>query len=98
VPSPSKVRCGIHGMQDETFVCQHIFESLKSGVPVGFVAAVDPESARPDAWCTRCEKARIEAGGQWTEEVNELLSIRLLCGACYDLAKGISMSGGKVPH
>ena len=93
-----KVRCDSHGMQDETFVCQHIFESLRSRVPVGFIAAADPDTARPDAWCSACEKARIEAGGEWTEEVNALLNIRLLCGVCYDYAKEISASGESAAH
>ena len=93
-----KVRCEIHGMQDETFVCQHIFESLRSGVPVGFIAAADPDTARPDAWCSACERARVVAGGEWTKELNELLNIRLLCGACYDQARRVSTSGGNTAH
>jgi hypothetical protein len=52
--------------------------------------------ARPDAWCSACEQARIESGGDWTPEVEEELRVKLLCGACYDYAKSIWSNGRKI--
>jgi hypothetical protein len=91
-----KVKCGAHGWQDETFVCQHIGESLRTGVPVGFYCANEEPSLRPDAWCSVCEEARIAAGGDWTDETYKLLFIQLLCAACYDHAKDIAERGHKL--
>lgn len=93
---PGKIECETHGWQDETFVCQHIVESLHTGVPVGFHWPEDATELHPDAWCSACESARIEAGGEWTEEVEQQLNIKLLCGACYEHAKDIWSNGRKV--
>jgi len=88
-----KVECNVHGVQDEAFVCQHIAETLHTGVPVGFFWSEESASLHPDAWCAFCEDARIQAGGDWTDEVEKILSIKLLCGACYDHAKNIWVQG-----
>lgn len=91
-----KIECCVHGLQDETFVCQHIVQSLQTGVPVGFHWPEDSDQVRPDAWCAKCEDARIKAGGDWNDELYEMLNIKLLCGACYDHAKSIWSHGGKI--
>ena len=90
----SKIRCGVHGLQDESFVCQHIMGSLHTGTPVGFHWSAASTAKHPDAWCTACDEARSVAGGEWSPEVEEQLGIKLLCGACYERAKSI-WSGGK---
>lgn len=90
-----KVECATHGWQDESFVCQHIVASLHTGSPVGFHWPSASESLHPDAWCSACQAARVSAGGDWTPEVEELLNIKLLCGACYEHAKSIWSRGYK---
>jgi hypothetical protein len=91
-----KVKCKTHGVQDATYVCQHILESMHAGTPVGFHWPETSESARPDAWCHACEEARRQGNGEWTEELMEFVNIRLLCGACYDYAKDIAFRGHKL--
>jgi len=91
-----KVRCDTHGFQDETFVCEHIIHSMYTGVPVGFHWPSDSDQRRPDAWCSACEEARTAAGGDWTDKVMKVVNIKVLCGACYDHAKGIWEAGRKV--
>ena len=91
-----KINCDGHGWQDMTFVCQHVAQSLHTGTPVGFHWSAQSEATRPDAWCSACEKARIEAGGDWTPEVEEKLGIKLLCGMCYDQAKSIWQDWRKI--
>jgi hypothetical protein len=93
---PDKVKCDVHGTQDEAFVCQHIFRSLHTGVPVGFYWADEYPSKHPDAWCSACEEARVAAGGEWMDEAYELLDIKLVCGACHDYAKDIWLRGHKL--
>lgn len=86
----------MHGWQEQAFVCQHIAQSLHTGIPVGFYWPSKQTDARPDAWCSACEEARIEAGGDWTPEVEEQLNVKLLCGVCYDYAKLIWSKGRKI--
>lgn len=93
---PEKVLCAIHGEQDEAFVCQHIANSLHTGIPVGFFWSAESTQRHPDAWCEECEKARLAAGGDWIPEVERLLGIKLLCGSCYEYAKSIWSNGRKV--
>jgi hypothetical protein len=93
-----KIKCEIHGTQDESFVCRHIVESLRTGVPVGFHWSKNSTSQHPDAWCTACNEARVKAGGDWTDALYAILDIKLLCGACYDHAKDIWMRGRKLMH
>jgi len=80
-----QVRCDKHGLQDETFVCQHIVAALAEGVARGFHSPADSDQKRPDAWCSACHKA--STGGQWTEATGRAAGVKLLCGACYDAAK-----------
>lgn len=91
MPQPSKIiTCDIHGDQEETFVCQHIVYSLVNENRVGFHYPAESDILRPDAWCAECENTRIEAGGDWNDELNERLNVKLLCGKCYDIAKSIN--------
>jgi len=43
------VECDQHGPQPETFVCQHVVQSLAEDQPYGFWWAEDPGNPRPDA-------------------------------------------------
>lgn len=84
------IECDRHGVQEETFVCQHIVQTLSDEKPRGFYWARDSEQRRPDAWCSECQ-ARVSAtGGEWTEEVLAHAKVKLLCGACYDVASRLN--------
>jgi hypothetical protein len=74
-------------------VCQHIFEGLLRRQRVGFFWAKDPENPRPDAWCLACNERVRETRGEWVGLAREHLKPKLLCGACYDLAKAFHMGG-----
>ena len=87
----NKVRCEIHGEQDETFVCQHVVQGLIENTAYGFWWADDPTNPRPDAWCTTCNVLVAQANGEWTNEVLEIAKVKLLCGACYDKAKAMNV-------
>jgi len=90
------IKCRVHGLQEETFVCQHIAQSLHSGVPVGFHWSSEQTDSRPDAWCSACEQERLGAGSDWTPEVEKKFGVKLLCGACYDYAKSNWSNGRKL--
>jgi hypothetical protein len=86
------VDCEQHGQQPETFVCQHVVQSLYTNKRVGFRWADDPENPRPDAWCTACNELLSEAGGEWNDRTESFAGVKLLCGACYDRAREINLS------
>jgi hypothetical protein len=87
-----KIECSVHGVQPETLVCQHIADGLRNRQRVGFFwTQYDPENSRPDAWCKACEERVRATGGEWIDQALEFLQPKVLCGACYDLAKRFHM-------
>jgi hypothetical protein len=98
VSDSKTISCSVHGWQEQAFVCQHIAHTLSIGIPVGFHWSSEQTDARPDAWCSACEEARLEAGGDWTAEVEKKLGVKLICGMCYDYAKSIWSDGRKITH
>jgi hypothetical protein len=81
------VECPEHGIQQTTYVCQHVVQSIRDGIPRGFwCSAESPDNPRPDAWCSECE-VRVSEAGEWNEETEAFAGVNLLCGACYDKAK-----------
>ena len=92
--APHDVECEVHGTQQETFVCQHVVHGLLRKERVGFFwTQDDPENARPDAWCADCEKRVQLNDGEWIGTAGDHLQPKILCGACYDLAKVFHMGG-----
>jgi len=83
-----KIDCRFHGEQDRTLVCRHIVDSLYTRAAVGFHWSEDDTAPRPDAWCSECSRAYGNAG-DWTEEVLTFADLQVLCGGCYDVAKGL---------
>jgi hypothetical protein len=89
-----KINCRVHGEQQRTYVCQHIFAGLVARERVGFFWAIDdPDNPRADAYCKECNARGQKTGGEWTGEALELLQPKTLCGVCYDLAKQFHMGG-----
>ena len=87
------ITCHEHGEQQETFVCQHVVQMLRDGIPRGFFWAHDgSDNPRPDAWCATCEAAVSANGGEWNDELEAVAGVSLLCGACYDRAKNINFA------
>jgi hypothetical protein len=86
------VHCDIHGIQQETFVCQHIAQGVVTKKRVGFFwTSHDPHNRRPDAWCQACQERLRATDGEWVGETEAHLDPKVLCGACYDLAKKFHM-------
>ena len=79
-------------MQQATYVCQHILQTLRDGIPRGFWSSSEsPENPRPDSWCSECEEVANAAGG-WDDESEAFAGVSLLCGSCYDRAKRMNVS------
>jgi len=75
-----KIFCIVHGEQDETFVCQHIPQSLSMGEKVGFFWAEGSEQLRPDAWCSSCEEKRQANNGAGLRTEPPFLASRFFVG------------------
>ena len=87
------VDCDVHGAQQETFVCNHVVNSLRTGDVVGFFWANDPGNPRPDAWCAACNDVLRAEDGEWNERSEKIADIQLLCGKCYDRARELNFPG-----
>jgi hypothetical protein len=85
------VRCERHGVQSETFVCQHVADSLSTRRGVGFYWASEPGNPRPNAWCWACNERVKATGGDWIGEAADNLGARLLCSSCYDEARSLNL-------
>jgi hypothetical protein len=92
--SEQQIRCATHGLQERAYVCQHLFGSMATGVPVGFHCS-DESEPRSDAWCSACDWAWDEAEGECTPDVVASLGLKVVCAACYDRARGIWRTAGK---
>lgn len=88
------VQCATHGAQQQTLVCQHIAEGLSARRRVGFFWTTEAsDDARPNAWCRDCENRVRATGGEWVDLALEHLQPKVLCVACYDLAKDFHFHG-----
>jgi hypothetical protein len=93
------VECPRHGTQQRTYVCQHVVQGLFDRSRVGFFwTPDDADNPRPDAWCSACEERVRLTKGDWVGEAGERLGAQVLCGACYDLAKGFHMGSAELPQ
>jgi hypothetical protein len=87
-PGRRIVHCERHGDMQEAFVCEH----LLNGIRRGFFTGSEDTSSRPDAWCSICEGIRREHGG-WNSESEALISVKLVCGGCYDEIRARNVLG-----
>lgn len=86
-----RVQCEEHGLQPETFVCQHIAQSLATRRPVGFHRPADSDQEYPDAWCSQCHERHKRCGFEWEGEAAEHLGAKLLCARCYLQARMLAL-------
>lgn len=77
------IKCNRHGDREDAFVCSHLLD----GEGLGFHFDVHSSSPHPDAWCTQCDRVRIENGGEWNDRSETLIDVRLVCADCYEEAK-----------
>jgi hypothetical protein len=75
--------CERHGDMQEAFVCEHLLQGSHLGL---FTDPKDTSNPRPDAWCSSCERVRLEPGG-WNEQSEAQIKVKLVCGGCYDEIK-----------
>jgi len=81
---PNMIHCNTHGETEETFVCSHLTEGTAG---LGFHRDEPSEDKPfPDAWCDDCDLI-FQTHGGWNDESAKLLTVRLLCSGCYEMAR-----------
>ena len=81
--SAERIKCGTHGEQDKTFVCQHIIETLKDGEPRGF--HWNQSDGAFEAICEACNNLTPEEFAATAQE-----NINTLCFGCFADAAAIN--------
>lgn len=77
-----RVTCEDHGETYATFVCAHVAHGSGQGFNVG-----REDDPRPDAWCDACD-ARLAANGwEWSDEIEAVAEVTMICSECYDRAR-----------
>ncbi len=84
-----KVRCPNHGEQGIGLVCKHIAIAVDAGERVGFFWGDDADMARPDAWCSHCERNLVALKGASSKQWFLDAEFKIFCAACWDEAKAI---------
>jgi hypothetical protein len=79
--------CPRHGRQGIGLVCTHIAHAMDTGANVGFFWGDDVDTARPDAWCSECERSLVALQGGSSEGWFVAAEFKVLCAACWDEAK-----------
>ena len=80
-----KVICDSHGEAEITFVCGHLADGLAG---VGFNRDQPTEEEPfPDAFCDSCDLILQKHHDDWTEEVENLIGLQLLCSRCYEMCR-----------
>ena len=83
------VDCATHGRQGIGLVCTHVAHAVDRGERVGFYWGDETDTARPDAWCTQCEKALIALGDASAEQWFKDAEFKIFCASCWDEAKTV---------
>jgi hypothetical protein len=88
------VTCSHHGRQGIGLVCTHIAQAADRGEQVWFFWGDVTDTARPDAWCLKCEQAlrRLPAGA-FSDAWFAACDFKVLCSACWDHAKRVLYDG-----
>lgn len=77
--SSETIACPQHGTSVACYVCEHLTPETAGR---GFHTA-DPDTRRPDAWCSECH-VEFERAGGWDAPDAKEPRLRLICGGCYD--------------
>jgi hypothetical protein len=80
-PTNRTVQCS-HGEERAALICQHLLGTLYDEIPRGVLWSRD-EDGCINAYCSDCDKRLQAAGGEWTEEVEAQLKVKIICEGCF---------------
>lgn len=73
--------CEKHGKQNEAFICSHLVSTLADKAARGLVWSRD-EDGSINAYCLGCDDMLTQAGGEWSEDLQDKAGISIACEAC----------------
>lgn len=79
----AEVECSTHTTGFETFLCEHL---ANNPAQVWFSEEPSDSNPWPDSWCSKCHEAFKEQG-QWNDQNEGRMRVRLLCHRCYERAR-----------
>ena len=86
---PKQSNCPTHGIQGIGLVCEHVAYAVDLHERVGFFWGDETDTARPDAWCFKCEQELVALNGasaaQWFKDAG----FKIFCAKCWDDAKHV---------
>jgi hypothetical protein len=85
-PEGRFMECLTHGKQRPAFVCEHLHAASTSSPALGFFQPTVVDLSRWDAyngWCSACEEALRQSGGEWNERSEQFSRPTLICLGCF---------------
>lgn len=86
--SDRDIECPVHGSNHGTYICSHL---MNDPLQPWFCDYPAEDNPWPDAWCGACEEV-FQTEGEWNENNEDDVDIRLVCSRCYDDQKGSSVA------
>ena len=86
------VECCEHGAVRPAFVCRHLVETLRDGVARGLLWSRD-EDGNINAYCDLCDGVLEQAGGDWTDEIEDQVKVTMICEACFRAIEKVNGGG-----
>ena len=74
------IECPTHGPSPETYICEHLAQNGRQRWHCAYPTEDNPW---PDAWCDLCNAEYLKHG-EWNDENNGSIKIKMLCSACYE--------------
>jgi hypothetical protein len=74
------IECPTHGPSRETYICEHLAQNGRQRWHCAYPTEDNPW---PDAWCDLCNAEYLKHG-EWNDENNGSIKIKMLCSACYE--------------
>jgi len=87
--APKETSCPIHGREGIGLVCEHIAFAVDRAERVGFYWGNDSDTARPDAWCSECERSLVSLNSASSEQWFVAARFKTFCAKCWDEAKHV---------
>ena len=86
--SEQGIECPVHGTTSGAYICSHLMNEPRQR---WFCDYPSQDNPWPDAWCSACERV-FQTEGEWNENNEDDVDIRLVCGRCYEEQKGSSVA------
>lgn len=67
----------------------HVAMAVDRHEKVGFFWGDETDTARPDAWCSNCERSLVALAGMSSDKWFSDADFKVFCASCWDDAKHV---------